>query len=217
VLLQTGGGLHRGGDVAVPGFAAVKDDHEALRGFDAQKLPELAGLLRIVAAEQNREDEAVFNDRSGCLELFAQREVETPLFLRLVDGLHGPAERIDEFHAVERLVEIFHDAERQSLARVVEAVVGAHDDENRAKAVPAHLAHGLEPVDAGHLDVHERDVRAEALGLLDGRAAGLGGGQLAPAGEIFLDQKAHGVEHDALVIRQQNSIHPGPPHMEYEP
>ena len=70
-----------------------------------------------------------------------------------------------------RLQQVLEDLELERLLRVLELVVAAHDDDDAVAAHRRDPLDELEPVHDGHADVDQQDVRALALGQLEGHRA----------------------------------------------
>jgi len=72
--------------------------------------------------------------------------------------------------------------------------------------VPEQTAHGLDPVEAGHSDVHQNHVRSHGAGNLDRLSAV---GRLADHGDVFLSLE-DGVEagtDERLVVGDEHADH----------
>ena len=73
------------------------------------------------------------------------------------------------------------------------------------------LFHSIDAVDSRHLDIHDRNVRAEALCQFNHTSAGLGILHLTGILEFFFDDEFQGIDHDSFIIRQHDLIHPSFP------
>jgi len=106
-----------------------------------------------------------------------------------------------ELLRVEGLHQVVEGAELHGRDRGVHRGVGGHHDHGRLRLELARLLQDLEPVHAGHLEVHQHDVPALALHLLDGAAPVGSGGDLEA---VLLQPPAQGFPDDLLVVDHQD-------------
>ena len=104
-----------------------------------------------------------------------------------VDLFDGAAHHIADGLLVKRLVHVFQNAQGDGLLGVQEAVIGAQHNKDHRGISLLDLPHRIDPVDAWHLDIHERDIRTEALRELDHRAARLCRLDLKLPGVVLFD------------------------------
>ena len=77
--------------------------------------------------------------------------------------LHGPVQDADDHLLCKGLVEIIHDAKPDSLLRVIELVIGAHNNKDDIRVEALDFLHRLDPIDPRHLNIHKGDIRLEGL------------------------------------------------------
>ena len=80
---------------------------------------------------------------------------------------------------MERLGDVVVGAEIEALRLVGGRALGGQQDDGDRPAL-AQLAHDLDPVEVGHHDVEQDDVRADFLGLGQGLFATAGGDDAEP-------------------------------------
>ncbi len=124
-----------------------------------------------------------------------------PVLARAANFLVGSAEGLAQQVDVHRFLEVGEGAQLQALLPVLfAAVAGEHDDlDSRAALLdaPQHL----QPVDAGHLEVEDHDIRLVLLHHLQGRLAVVGHGR---ADVTHLQPFGKGLHELALVVHQQH-------------
>ena len=188
-------------------FAKLQHQGKQILFRHAKKLPVILDPGGLSFLEKAGHDKALLYHGNHDLQLLPDLQIPAPLFPPGVNQLHGPLQDRHDLPLVHRLVQVIQHAQVDSLFRVVELVVGRHDDKNKIGVVFPDLLHRLDSVDSGHLDIHKGDIRAEALRQLDDAASRLRGDNLAPIPEILPDDIGQGINDDSLVVCQHNLIH----------
>ena len=198
----------------------IPTDHRQHIGMilsDSQNLLIILDILRKVLLKQHIVDQTALYDRHDRLQLFSYEQIIAALVPVLVDLFHSTAQCRNDPGLLHGLCDILQNAQLNGFLRIVKLIVGAHHDKDHIVIRLPDLPHGLDAVDAGHLDIHDGDIRTIVFRQLDDASAGLGILDTALIAEFFFYDKFQGIDHNSFIIRQHDLIMAHVPLLPFRP
>ena len=156
-------------------FTKNKRHHTAIIHRKPQQIFEVFDIILKKFLKQDIINKTVFDDRNNRLHFFTDHQVFGSFFPFLVDQMHGTFHDCHDLGSVNRFVQVFQNAESDGFLCIIKFIIGRHHDKNRVAVRFPDLTHRLNSVDTRHLDIHDRNIRAEVLRQFDHTSAGLGG------------------------------------------
>ena len=186
---------------------ADHSDHIGILLCDPQNGTIILDILPEMLLQENIVDQSALDDGNHRLQFFLDQQFIFSLQALGIDIFHGLAESVHDPGLLHGLSDILHDPQLDGFLGIVEFVIGRHHDKHRVIIGPADLFHGVDAIDSGHLDIHDRNVRSEALRQFDDTPSGLGILHFTGILKFFLNNELQGIDHDSFIVCQHDLIH----------
>ena len=155
-------------------LAKNKCHHTAIIHRKPQQIFEIFDIVLKKFLKQDIINKSVFNDWNNRFHFLADHQILRAFFPFFVDQMHGTLHDCYDLGSVNRFVQIFQHAKSNGLLCIIKFIIGRHHDKNRIRIRFPDLTHCLDPINTGHLDIHDRNIGAKMLRQLDHTSAGLG-------------------------------------------
>ena len=185
--------------------------HIAVICFELQKCLEIFNIIHKIFLKQQVINKSVFNDRYDRFHFFTDHKLLASLLPVLVNHGHRLFQHFNDLALFDRLIEILQYTKVDSFLGIIKFIICTHNNENCAGIIPPDLFHGLNSVDARHLNIHKGNIRAEMLRQLNHISPGFGRFYLTAFLKFLFNDKPQGIDHNPLIIGQHNFIHGLPP------
>ena len=162
--------------------------------------------LKIIL-KQDRVDHTAFNNRNDRFQFFKYLQIIAAPFLYFVNLRKCRLKRIREFLSVKRLCLITDDTQTDRFFCIVEFIVGSYNNKKSGRTQIFYFFHGINSVNARHLNIHDSNIGMPGFCKLDDAPAGLGRSQVALSRKIFFNDIRQGFNCNSLIVSKQNLIH----------
>ena len=192
--------------VPLLGFPADHRQDIGIILVDSQKLFIIFNVLREMLLEEQIVEKAALYDGHDRLQLFPDQQIVAALVPLPVNLIHSFPQRRNNPGLFHRFGDVFQHAKLNGFLGIIKLVIGAHHNKDHVPVRLPDLPHGLDSVDAGHLDVHNGDIRAEILRELNHASSRLGKLDAAQLAKLLLYDKFQRINHDSLIVRKHDLI-----------
>ena len=182
-------------------------DHISILLRNPQNGTVILDILPEMLLQENIVDQSTFNNGNHCLQLFLDQQLIFPLQTLGIDIFHGLAKSVHDPGLLHGFGDILHNSQLDCFLGIVEFIIGRHHNKHRVIIGPADLFHGIDAVDPRHLDIHDCNVRSEALRQFDDTPSGFGILHFTDILKFFLNNELQGIDHDSFIICQHDLIH----------
>ena len=164
-----------------------------------------------IQSHNDRINKAMLQHRQCSFQLFPQLQIILAPFPVPVNTLHHIFQRFNQKILFHRLGQIFLYAKFNRLLCIIKIVIGGQDNKMHIRMLGQDFLHGINPIDARHLNVHNRNIRPKAVCQLNRTPSASCGLYFALIPEFSFYHIFQRRQFQTLVIRQHDPIHPVPP------